>query len=474
MESQDYLLKILSGPNLGAEAILRDGAYIIGSDPECDLVISDVMVAPQHVRIDIKEDGPQYTRLADPLYLDGKPIVETKSVGSLHLYGVLTLGTTSFAIGEAGEPWPTLQTPELHELAAPRNVEPKVASAQAVSGTFFQNVRSLDRRRPYLIPGAALGLLILFSLVASLLIPDLSDEAKPLPALTKADLEKIFKKFSFPYEATFSDKAGQHELTIYLPDEDALHLFWLAINHDNRKWVYVTIWIQKDMVQASELIAQIYEVPVRVSTKSLGQIEVTGYILSDTIEQRWQPFVAKLKQDVRGVKEWTFNNVPKTRIDADVEKMLTQYKFQKWLTYSLDADGNKMILTGVLPEADRQAWKECAELIQKHYCPPLRFQDQVEIDDDKFAALKEKSASVAQLSAAGVLEKEIAGGKDGLSSRDFEAAHFGPEGWISFGDGNKYFPGGLIGNGWRIQEISAQGVTIASDKESKLLAWEEL
>lgn len=47
------LLKIFSGPNIGAEVPLQDGVYVLGSDDDCDLVLADHFIAPRHAQLEL-------------------------------------------------------------------------------------------------------------------------------------------------------------------------------------------------------------------------------------------------------------------------------------------------------------------------------------------------------------------------------------------------------------------------------------
>lgn len=91
----NYLLKIVEGPNKGAEIALPDGvAVTLGKGDDCDIILADATLPDAPLTLQAASDG---------VTLDGAPLEP------LH---VKTAGATSFAVGPAGSPWGELQWPE--------------------------------------------------------------------------------------------------------------------------------------------------------------------------------------------------------------------------------------------------------------------------------------------------------------------------------------------------------------------------
>ncbi len=92
----NLLLKIIEGPNKGAEAALVEGVPVtLGKGDDCDILLVDATMP----------DKTTVSATADGVTLDGEP---------LPLLHVKTLGATSLAVGPADEPWGPLvwNTPE--------------------------------------------------------------------------------------------------------------------------------------------------------------------------------------------------------------------------------------------------------------------------------------------------------------------------------------------------------------------------
>lgn len=93
-----WLLKVISGPNSGAEfAMHRGSTYILGKDPNlCDIVFQDLSVSRQHARLIVDEDNNIFIEdlgSRNGVLINGELIAEKHPISSQDL---LALGTTSF------------------------------------------------------------------------------------------------------------------------------------------------------------------------------------------------------------------------------------------------------------------------------------------------------------------------------------------------------------------------------------------
>lgn len=98
--SERWMLKIVAGPNVGAEIPLEIGRdYTIGTNAsKCDIVLNDISVSKEHARLTLSED--QSLKVDDlksrnGTYVEGKKIEEAASFQANTL---ITVGTTTFVI----------------------------------------------------------------------------------------------------------------------------------------------------------------------------------------------------------------------------------------------------------------------------------------------------------------------------------------------------------------------------------------
>ena len=99
-ESQRFLLKVLTGPNTGAEFPLEEGkTYTIGTDThECDVIFHDLSVSRKHATLNLSEDGTITVTDLDSrngILVDGQNIQGSKEVKSNEL---ISLGTSTFTV----------------------------------------------------------------------------------------------------------------------------------------------------------------------------------------------------------------------------------------------------------------------------------------------------------------------------------------------------------------------------------------
>ncbi|MGD9685334.1 MAG: FHA domain-containing protein, partial [Candidatus Obscuribacterales bacterium] len=154
-----WLLKVIGGPNTGAELNLQpDRAYLLGTDAAtCDIVFHDLSVSRQHARIVV---GADEELMIEDLHSRNGVVVGGGVVeGSQMLKGnqVVSLGTTSFVVIDREGVQETLISalpPPPTEEAPP--VEREVVGEEVVA-----------KRRPILSGGAFILLLIALALVVT-------------------------------------------------------------------------------------------------------------------------------------------------------------------------------------------------------------------------------------------------------------------------------------------------------------------
>jgi type III secretion system YscD/HrpQ family protein len=94
-----WLLKVLSGPNTGAEFAIHGGSsYLIGTDTQaCDIVFQDLSVSRKHARltIDVKEKAVlEDLKSRNGTFVDGEKIDKKPLSGNV----LVSMGTTTFML----------------------------------------------------------------------------------------------------------------------------------------------------------------------------------------------------------------------------------------------------------------------------------------------------------------------------------------------------------------------------------------
>lgn len=111
-----WILKIIQGPNDGAEIELPDGQVTrLGRGDSCDVMLLDAMMADVAMELDCKGEQVTLTPLADGCYLGEKALLRDHAE-ALPAFTVVTCGDTRLAVGPSDRPWPELTWPDLQAL----------------------------------------------------------------------------------------------------------------------------------------------------------------------------------------------------------------------------------------------------------------------------------------------------------------------------------------------------------------------
>lgn len=109
----NFLLKIVEGPNRGAEIALVEGvAVTLGKGDECDIVLADSSLPEEPISIEASSDA---------VTVNGE---------QLEQFAVRTLGATSLAVGPADAPWGELKWPQKAEDQKPKGESVETTDAR--------------------------------------------------------------------------------------------------------------------------------------------------------------------------------------------------------------------------------------------------------------------------------------------------------------------------------------------------------
>lgn len=109
------ILKVISGPNTGAEIGIEKGrTYVIGKDSNsCDIVFQDLSVSRNHARLSVDEEGIlaiEDLGSKNGTIINGQPVSEKQIITPQDL---ISLGTTSFLVIDREAPQETIYSPLL-------------------------------------------------------------------------------------------------------------------------------------------------------------------------------------------------------------------------------------------------------------------------------------------------------------------------------------------------------------------------
>ena len=201
-----WLLKVITGPNAGAEFYMQKGkSYVIGKDPEvADIIFQDLSVSKQHARISISNDETiaiEDLGSRNGTVVKGKPITEPTTLAS---QDHVALGTTVFMVVDLSLPSETLmaQAPVMEVMAAAKSEEAKEDIKH------WKDV-VIPRKHLFLVGGVVVILFVLFVAGIGLF------QTQPLEVPPKHENEfvaEIVDKYS-AVQFSYNDGSGKLFLT---------------------------------------------------------------------------------------------------------------------------------------------------------------------------------------------------------------------------------------------------------------------
>lgn len=162
LDTGRYLLKVIGGPNNGAEFSMEAGhSYVVGTDPNsCDVVFHDTSVSRQHARIFISDNQQiaiEDLKSRNGTLVDGKAITDKTTIQH---NSVMTVGTSSFVIYDREGNMQTIISPLLPDIV-------KVLQKEEPQEKEAKQVEPISPPAPKEKP---LGALLLIAIVTGLFV----------------------------------------------------------------------------------------------------------------------------------------------------------------------------------------------------------------------------------------------------------------------------------------------------------------
>jgi type III secretion system YscD/HrpQ family protein len=192
-----FLLKVLTGPNRGAEFGLELGStVVIGKDPAaCEIVLNDLSVSRRQAQIRVSEDGKLFVEdlgSRNGTLVDGQPIEGEVEVSP---HNILTMGTTTLTIFDREHAGETI----VQEMPV---LQPALAGAGAMEAVMAApNWRDQKLHWKTWATTGAIVASVLFSLIAGISLLRVEPIEVPRKDLQKAIAEALssYSSVQFAY-----------------------------------------------------------------------------------------------------------------------------------------------------------------------------------------------------------------------------------------------------------------------------------
>ncbi len=320
-----YLLKVLSGPHQGAEVSLREGAYLVGSGEDCDIVLSDRLLAARHFELAVAANGIELVPLASPLLVSGAAVSNGRHRWAP--FSPITAGATHLVFGPAnGSAWPALDTLRLPALlsaeqpaattTASQNGAGKVADETVTAAPAGAPQRpehrgfSWPRFFPWVVAFTALLALFWIGMRAWLGWQDAAGESPRSPASTAAQqppphvepgrqaLEAL-RKLGFVQKAEILKRNGRATARGYVENAMQRQEAEATVRRLNNG-VAATIYSDEETLASCREVIRAYSLPVSLRGAGIGIVEADGRVESPAA---WERARETLSQNVPGLVE---------------------------------------------------------------------------------------------------------------------------------------------------------------------------
>jgi len=205
--SARWIIKVISGPNTGAEFPLETSqTYIIGKDPQLsDIIFQDLSVSRQHCKITVSEDGEV---LIEDLSSKNGTYVNGRELETSHIalsQDLVAVGTTSFLLMDKEQSRETIFSPTQSPMvSAEKEEEETQDKSQEEEKKSWKDLTIPTR---HLILAGTFSILLLIGIFSTISL----FKSTPIAAL-KIDNEALLKETlkKFPgVEYSFNDSMGK-------------------------------------------------------------------------------------------------------------------------------------------------------------------------------------------------------------------------------------------------------------------------
>lgn len=456
-QNKGYVLRILSGPHMGAEVPLpQDKKLLLGKGENCDIVLKDDKLADQHALFSFQEDHFVCTPGENAeITIDGEVIQEAKALKN---FAAIVCGTTLMSIGPNDVVWPNIQPYEPKDIPE-KDVTPVPANEEKKTEKVFRNV--FTSKTLALIKekvGLAILFVVLILALGMLLKPgdkdnkeeDQTHEEKsqfPIVSLKKS-IESVLNKNNVDAKYVNIGLSGKNfTVQCYVSSSDEKTVLEKQLRRlPNVNFQSLRIYVQTSFVEQAQIILNPYLTVTATPGAELDGLTLKGYLFN--IDQL-PKIKSNLFSDIRGL-----NKIDTVLLSADeafdlASNLLTQYKLMGLLKVQPIKTG--VMITGHIPASSEANWKQAQKALKQ------AFQDACKV-----------------LSYVAVVAPQAVKKLFFPSEITTVAVPQNDKPWIELKSGDRYFEGALLPSGYTIQTISTEGIGIQKNEESIFFALSEL
>jgi type III secretion system YscD/HrpQ family protein len=360
-----WIIKVISGPNAGAEFGVHEGStYIIGKDPNtCDILFQDLSVSRQHAKIVATMEGIvtiEDLKSLNKVLINGQ---EIKEPTKLNTQDLVALGTTSFLIIDKQETRETIVSP-------PSGIEPLyMKRKEEKEAEIREAAREEEVAKNWKMMKIPIRHLVLAGLFAILLLLGLGGvfslfKSKPVPVVVEDESQEIHNSLkNFPeVEFSFNPTTGKLFLLGHvLTEVDHQEMVYLLKSHSFVQSIEDNVIIDELVWESTN--ALLTKNPnwrgVTLSSIVPGYFVLRGYVqsideavkLSEYINVNF-PYLDRLDNQV----------VVENTLQAQIQSILLEKGF---ISVTFQFANGELILAGRVSEHDGPLFHDTVDTLKK-------------------------------------------------------------------------------------------------------------
>ncbi|MDR0590583.1 MAG: type III secretion system inner membrane ring subunit SctD [Puniceicoccales bacterium] len=480
------VLKVLSGPHQGAEFDVPEEEIIVGAADECDLIISDVLVANKHMKLGIAEGHIFIAPLEGNVFVSGKLLREPSAIDNFQF---VTIGATHMMLGEGGaEQWQTVALgdfPELEKVeeevtafaeAAEGGAEERGqvefaegengnetskleksmgnSSAALVAGTELTDRESGaerflkklfgERRLTWrqIIVRYALGFVVCLVIALAIAVtwvvlttkgPTLAPP-QPIEKRVQKAIDALKKRGKIKVSKMPDRSVSVVGYVNKMEDSVTIKSAVKSISED----VSVKLMVMEKILSRAMEEARDSKLNVTLKkSEEFGEIVATGYVKK---EDAWTNLKSELSS-IKGITNIRDEVLTKSSIIDLAKEVLARHRFGNKLEVAANDEGVE--ISGTIADIDKDNWAATRDDFEKTFKKKAQVSFRISVSTDRNLTVE-----------------KFFGGK-------IDSVNFNSQGldWVNIKGGTKYFQGSVLPSGYVIDQVEQDSVTIRNADE---------
>lgn len=368
VDEHAYVLKVLTGAQAGAEVSIAEAEYVLGSGPDDDLNFVDLSLKPGHARLQLENGVIKIAGGAGTVKTrSGKNILAgDETWQEIDALDIITIGTTSFAIGLPSADWSSIE-----------NLGPTQNSAKASSPPPIVTQPRWGLKH-YATAFAIIGAVVL----AAMWVANPPNDAGGTVQVVddRPDLEIVNAAFGqFPFAATIAvsqEVDGVIEANGYVDTPAERRALRNAIDETGIP-VRFRIWSRAIIENEVQAIVENQQIPVQFSIGSDGVLTLRGDVLDQTRVDR---LVATLSESVAGVAEMDVQVQTANTYLAQIRALLGRSELQDTVVIRLD--GTLIEANGIVVADKVDNWVGFIQSYARRYADRIALRSFVQLVDE--------------------------------------------------------------------------------------------